>query len=597
MPEGSQQRESSTGVLSYFRRVIGLGCMRLSTAPDRDDERARAVLHAALAGGITLLDTADAYATDDADIGHNEQLIASVVRDAAQGAVPFVVTKGGLTRPDGTWVPNGRAKHLAAAARASRQRLGVPALDAFLLHAVDPRTPLATSVRALAKLRDDGVARGVGLSNVGVDQLEKALAIVPIETVEVELSPYRLDAMRGGLVARCRDRGIRLLAHRPLGGPAGVRRLERDAIVGELAARAGLTTPELALVWLVHHGVVPIPGATRVETVASVVRANTATVDPEILRALDAHWLDLREVRAARTNETREVVIVMGIPAAGKSTLAMDYARRGYVRLNRDERGGTLADLARVLDGELARGAQRVVLDNTYGTRSVRAPVIAAGARHGVPVRCVVVETSLEDAQANAVARLLSQHGRLLEPHELQRAGEIGPSVQFRYRRAYEPPQLDEGFASVEVIPFVRAATPATRRAVIIELDDLVWRKRPRSPDQIEVVPAARESLAAFASAGYVVAGTTWLTPAVLDERLAELLGLSIVVARCGHPPGPPVCWCRKPLPGLALAIAHAHDVDLARSVHIGRGPADRGFAHRAGMRYADVADGFPRPE
>jgi phosphoglycolate phosphatase-like HAD superfamily hydrolase len=287
----------------------------------------------------------------------------------------------------------------------------------------------------------------------------------------------------------------------------------------------------------------------------------------------------------------------MGMPAAGKSTLAADYAARGYQRLNRDERGGSLADLARVLDSELARGAQRVVLDNTYGTRALRAPVVTAAARHEVPVRCVVVETSLEDAQANAVARLLALHGRLLEPAELQRAGMIGPSVQFRYRRAYEPPQLDEGFASVEVVPFARAASAAKQRAVIIELDDLVWRKRPRSVEQLEIVPAARECLATFAAAGYVVAGTTWLTPPALDERLAELLGLAIVVGRCAHPAGPPVCWCRKPLPGLALAIAHAHDVDLARSVHIGRGPADRGFAQRAGMRYADVADGFPRPD
>jgi len=63
----------------------------------------------------------------------------------------------------------------------------------------------------------------------------------------------------------------------------------------------------------------------------------------------------------------------------------------------------------------------------------------------------------------------------------------------------------------------------------------------------------------------------------------------------CGHPPGPPVCWCRKPLPGLALAHAHGHG--LARSLHLGKGPADRGFATRAGMRYADIADGWPAPD
>src|SRR5262245_53328051 len=74
--------------------------------------------------------------------------------------------------------------------RESRDRLGVDAIDLYLLHAVDPKTPLATSVRALARIRDAGVARGVGLSNVNATQL--ALAIVPVAAVEVELNPWRL---------------------------------------------------------------------------------------------------------------------------------------------------------------------------------------------------------------------------------------------------------------------------------------------------------------------------------------------------------------------------------------------------------------------
>jgi histidinol phosphatase-like enzyme len=105
-----------------------------------------------------------------------------------------------------------------------------------------------------------------------------------------------------------------------------------------------------------------------------------------------------------------------------------------------------------------------------------------------------------------------------------------------------------------------------------------------------------REQLARWHAAGYVLAGTTWQTSPTLDERLRELLGLPIAVARCHHPAGAPVCWCRKPLPGLALWLAHQHGLDLARSVHVGKGPADRGFATRAGLAYVDVADGFPAP-
>src|ERR671925_432021 len=95
---------------------IGLGCMRLSTERDRDEGQAIAVLHAAFTAGITFLDTADAYCWDDSERGHNERLIARALAtwDGDRSRV-HVATKGGLTRPNGRWEANGRAKHLAAA--------------------------------------------------------------------------------------------------------------------------------------------------------------------------------------------------------------------------------------------------------------------------------------------------------------------------------------------------------------------------------------------------------------------------------------------------------------------------------------------------
>src|SRR5690242_497235 len=106
--------------------------MRLSTGDERDDTRAAAVLDAAIAAGIDVLDTADAYARDDSERGHNERLVAAAI--ARAGRRVRVVTKGGLVRPDGAWVPDGRARHLADAARASRERLGE--IDVYLLHAI-----------------------------------------------------------------------------------------------------------------------------------------------------------------------------------------------------------------------------------------------------------------------------------------------------------------------------------------------------------------------------------------------------------------------------------------------------------------------------
>src|SRR5262245_35734480 len=106
-------------------RQLAIGCMRLSTEPDRDEARAVAVLHAAFDAGVSLLDTADAYCLDDRDIGHNERLIARA-RSTWRGdrSQIVVATKGGMTRPDGRWEPDGRAKHLAAACEKSCDALG-----------------------------------------------------------------------------------------------------------------------------------------------------------------------------------------------------------------------------------------------------------------------------------------------------------------------------------------------------------------------------------------------------------------------------------------------------------------------------------------
>jgi len=586
--------------------TIGLGCMRLSTEAARDVDAGRAVIAAAIEAGVTLLDTADAYALDASEVGHNERLIADVL--GARTDIE-VVTKGGLVRPGGAWVANGRARHLTAAARASRERLGRP-IDLYVLHAVDPKTPLATSVRALAKLRDDGVVRRIGLSNIGLLQLEAAIAIAPIDAVEVELSPWKLDAIRGGLVAACTARGIRVLAHRPLGGPAGVRRAQADPVIAAIAARIGATPAQVVLAWLrtLSPMIVTIPGATRIETAISAARGQALVLDDDAREALAARLLALAspagDVSIGRT--APEIVIVMGMPASGKSTLAEDYVARGYVRLNRDERGGTLIALARQLGQLLAEGATRVVVDNTYASRASRAPVIDVAHRHGARVRCVVLETSMADAQANAVIRILARHGRLLmpgggpgTPNELARAGEIDPRALFRFRRDHEPPRDDEGFAAIEHVAFARRAPGGGRPALIVELDGVVWRGRPRTPEAIELQPGARDALRAW-SADHVLAGTTWqpglASVAAHGERLAALLELPIHVMHCAHPAGPPVCWCRKPLPGLAFALAHAHALDLTRSLHLGQGPADRGFAARAQLRYADLAAGWPIP-
>jgi len=112
----------------------------------------------------------------------------------------------------------------------------------------------------------------------------------------------------------------------------------------------------------------------------------------------------------------------MGLPGAGKSTAARRFVDEGYARLNRDAAGGSLQGLLPDLQRLVEEGQSRIVLDNTYMSRASRARVVQAANALGLRVRCVWVATSVEDAQVNAVSRIIANYGRLLGPEEMKQA-------------------------------------------------------------------------------------------------------------------------------------------------------------------------------
>lgn len=169
--------------------------MRLSTESARDDQRALDTLEAALDAGVTIFDTARSYAIDERDLGHNEKLVAQVLKRRTDVA-SRVITKCGMRRDGGAWIPDGRARAILEDARASVEALdGVP-IDVLLLHAPDPRVSIATSARALARVKEEGLARSVGVSNVSRKQLEEAASEAPITAVEVALGAYDDSTLR-----------------------------------------------------------------------------------------------------------------------------------------------------------------------------------------------------------------------------------------------------------------------------------------------------------------------------------------------------------------------------------------------------------------
>src|SRR5207249_3413892 len=144
---------------------------------------------------------------------------------------------------------------------------GLP-IDLYLIHAPDPQTPWRTSVRALARLVNEGVVRRVGLANVNRRQLDEALALAPVTAVQVALSPYDDGALRGGVVERCAESGVAVIAHSPLGGPRRARGLARREALADVADARGATPAEVALAWLLElfPNMIAIPGARRPET-------------------------------------------------------------------------------------------------------------------------------------------------------------------------------------------------------------------------------------------------------------------------------------------------------------------------------------------
>jgi aryl-alcohol dehydrogenase-like predicted oxidoreductase/predicted kinase len=535
-------------------------------------ELALETIAAAAEAGVTIFDTARAYEG-------NEALVAGALRACGAAQTARIVTKGGMTPTAGRWIPDGRAKSIRGDCEESLAALDGLPIDLYLVHAPDPRTPWRTTVRALARLVEEGLVRHVGVANVARHQLDEALELAPIAAVQVGLSLLDQSALRGGIVERCEGAGIAVLAHSPLGGPRRAASLLRREALVEVAEARGATPAEVALAWVLGLSptVVAIPGARRPEAARSAARAASLELDAGERERLASAFGGPTRRRRTKTAADTDVVLVMGVPGAGKTRVAEEYVTRGYVRLNRDERGGSLRELSVTLDEQLSSGTRRVVLDNTYLTRASRSYVLEAAGRHGVPARCIWLDTPLAQAQVNMVERLLDRFGALPTPEELREVarrepGLHAPTTQMRTFRELEPPTEDEGWASVEQVAFERA--PALGRAGAF------------------VAAAAASNELELTGPCLVFDWNPDGDRKLLDAaaaRLAAVVSDPVESALCPHPGGPPICWCRPPLPGLPLAFARAHGIDPTRSVLVGSSPAHRTLATTLGARYVGV--------
>ena len=252
---------------------MGFGAMRITGdgiwGPPPDVEAALTVLKRAQALGVNFIDTADAYGPDV-----SEELIHQALHPYPAGFV--VTTKGGMTRQGpNRWAADCRPEHLRLACDASLQRLGIERHELYQLHAVDSKVPYAESVGELGRLQREGKIRHIGVSNVGVEQLAEARAIVKVVSVQNRYNVADRDSEP--VLQVCERDGIAFIPWGPLAQRAqAADSVEpRIAALQAVAAQRGISMPQATLAWLLAKSPVmlPIPGTGKLKHLEENVRA------------------------------------------------------------------------------------------------------------------------------------------------------------------------------------------------------------------------------------------------------------------------------------------------------------------------------------
>jgi aryl-alcohol dehydrogenase-like predicted oxidoreductase len=292
--------------------AIGLGCMGMSEFYVGGSEKESvATIHHALDRGVTFLDTADMYGW-----GANEELVGRAIADRRNEV--FLATKFGNVRgPNGEFLGvRGDPEYVRSACEASLKRLNVETIDLYYQHRVDTNVPIEDTVGAMARLKDEGKIRFLGLSEAAPRTIRAAYATSPITAVQTELSLWSRDA-EAEVLPTVRELGIGYVAYSPLGrgfltgqfkspgdfpegdfrknhprfqGENFQKNLDLVSEVGKMAEEKGCTTAQLALAWVLAQGedVVPIPGTKHVKYLDQNIGALDVELSDEDLRRLDA---------------------------------------------------------------------------------------------------------------------------------------------------------------------------------------------------------------------------------------------------------------------------------------------------------------------
>jgi pyridoxine 4-dehydrogenase len=260
---------------------LGFGAMRITGdgiwGEPRDANEALAVLRRVIELGTNFIDTADAYGPYI-----SERLIKEALYPYPRGLL--IATKGGLVRPRrDEWLPDGRPQHLRSACEASLARLKMERIDLYQLHRPDPQVPFEDSIGELAKLQKEGKIRHIGVSNVSVEQLAKARAIVKVASVQNRYNV--VDRNSDDVLAVCEREQFAFLPWAPLaqGAQKGAAPDKRQAALVSIAKARHIDMSQANLAWLLARSpvILPIPGTSRVDHVEDNAGAAKVKLTPE----------------------------------------------------------------------------------------------------------------------------------------------------------------------------------------------------------------------------------------------------------------------------------------------------------------------------
>jgi pyridoxine 4-dehydrogenase len=242
---------------------LGYGTMRLvgegawGAPPDR--ENAVRILRRAVELGVNFIDTADAYGPQE-----TERLIGEALAPYADGVV--IATKGGLARMGpGKSEPLGRPAYLRQQVEMSLRYLKVERIDLWQLHRIDPKVPLEESLGAVAEMQQAGKIRHVGLSEVGMEEIERARKILPIVSVQ---NKYNLtERKHEAVLEHCEREGIGFIPWYPVAAGKLAAPGTLHGNLDQVAKARGVSVSQLSLAWLLRRSkvILPIPGTSSVK--------------------------------------------------------------------------------------------------------------------------------------------------------------------------------------------------------------------------------------------------------------------------------------------------------------------------------------------